>query len=253
MYFSKVLIFVAPALALPSFLDSREEAVKVKPWKAAGEGDSRGPCPMLNTLANHGYLPHSGRNITVKNIGDAIHEATNWSTDFGVVPATSAFAALGGLDVINLEMLINRTIGIERPASLARADDSNKVLPARVQGVMDDSADPKYITTASLGRSRHRLETVSPLTPAQQSPARGEAAFIMMLMVDGEVPSAADKDTDYTKMKAFKEQARVFLSEERLPVKQGWKPSKRVVALADISPISASIAAAQAAEAEAEA
>lgn len=28
----------------------------VKPWKAAGPDDSRGPCPMLNTLANHGYL-----------------------------------------------------------------------------------------------------------------------------------------------------------------------------------------------------
>jgi hypothetical protein len=23
-------------------------------------GDVRGPCPGLNTMANHGYLPHSG-------------------------------------------------------------------------------------------------------------------------------------------------------------------------------------------------
>lgn len=28
----------------------------IKPWKAAGPDDSRSPCPMLNTLANHGYL-----------------------------------------------------------------------------------------------------------------------------------------------------------------------------------------------------
>lgn len=27
-----------------------------RPWKEAGPNDSRGPCPMLNTLANHGYL-----------------------------------------------------------------------------------------------------------------------------------------------------------------------------------------------------
>jgi hypothetical protein len=29
-------------------------------WKAPGETDQRGPCPGLNALANHGYLPHNG-------------------------------------------------------------------------------------------------------------------------------------------------------------------------------------------------
>lgn len=28
----------------------------IRPWQAPGPGDSRSPCPMLNTLANHGYL-----------------------------------------------------------------------------------------------------------------------------------------------------------------------------------------------------
>jgi hypothetical protein len=27
---------------------------------APGSGDKRGPCPGLNALANHGYLPHNG-------------------------------------------------------------------------------------------------------------------------------------------------------------------------------------------------
>lgn len=27
----------------------------------------RGPCPMMNTLANHGFLPRDGRNITKEN------------------------------------------------------------------------------------------------------------------------------------------------------------------------------------------
>ena len=30
------------------------------------EGDSRSPCPMLNAMANHGILPHDGKNITFK-------------------------------------------------------------------------------------------------------------------------------------------------------------------------------------------
>jgi hypothetical protein len=29
-------------------------------WKAPGKDDQRGPCPGLNALANHGYLPHNG-------------------------------------------------------------------------------------------------------------------------------------------------------------------------------------------------
>ena len=37
----------------------------------------RGPCPMLNTLANHAILPHSGMNITqditIKALGDAVN------------------------------------------------------------------------------------------------------------------------------------------------------------------------------------
>jgi hypothetical protein len=39
----------------------------------------RGPCPMLNTLANHKYLPHNGDNITrdiaLSALEDALHFA----------------------------------------------------------------------------------------------------------------------------------------------------------------------------------
>lgn len=32
-------------------------------YEAPGPNDSRSPCPALNTLANHGYLPRDGKNI----------------------------------------------------------------------------------------------------------------------------------------------------------------------------------------------
>ena len=36
-------------------------------WVAPGPNDIRGPCPGLNAMANHGYLPHSGvATITVE-------------------------------------------------------------------------------------------------------------------------------------------------------------------------------------------
>lgn len=49
MLFFATISFAALATALPA-------SVQIQPWIAAGMSDSRGPCPMLNTLANHGYL-----------------------------------------------------------------------------------------------------------------------------------------------------------------------------------------------------
>tara|TARA_R110002060_G_scaffold18230_3_gene25160 strand:+ start:979 stop:1536 length:558 start_codon:yes stop_codon:yes gene_type:complete len=46
------------------------------------KGDLRGPCPGLNALANHGYLPHNG----VGTIGDfiaATNEAYGMALDLG--------------------------------------------------------------------------------------------------------------------------------------------------------------------------
>ncbi|EEB95895.1 hypothetical protein MPER_05065, partial [Moniliophthora perniciosa FA553] len=34
-------------------------------FQAPSETDLRSPCPGLNTLANHGFLPRNGSNITV--------------------------------------------------------------------------------------------------------------------------------------------------------------------------------------------
>jgi hypothetical protein len=34
---------------------------------------------MMNTLANHGFLPHDGRNITRPNLVDALGQALNFN------------------------------------------------------------------------------------------------------------------------------------------------------------------------------
>lgn len=46
---------VTAVAALPTEI-KRADNFTVQQWIAAGAGDSRGPCPMMNTLANHGYL-----------------------------------------------------------------------------------------------------------------------------------------------------------------------------------------------------
>lgn len=41
------------------------------PYQAPGPDDSRGPCPALNALANHGILPRNGRDINLQMARDA--------------------------------------------------------------------------------------------------------------------------------------------------------------------------------------
>ncbi|KAF5352359.1 hypothetical protein D9756_005988 [Leucocoprinus leucothites] len=62
------------------------------PWQPAQEGDMRGPCPGLNTLASHGYLPRNGI-ATPEQIIIAVQEG------FNMEYTTAQIVAYGGLIV----------------------------------------------------------------------------------------------------------------------------------------------------------
>jgi hypothetical protein len=47
--------------AAAAFLDDNE-------FIAPGESDSRGPCPFINVMANHGFINRNGRDVPVFNI-----------------------------------------------------------------------------------------------------------------------------------------------------------------------------------------
>lgn len=52
-FFGSILPFTAFATAACM---ARFPKPHIQPWVPPGPDDSRGPCPMINTLANHGYL-----------------------------------------------------------------------------------------------------------------------------------------------------------------------------------------------------
>ncbi|KAJ7699308.1 Chloroperoxidase, partial [Mycena rosella] len=47
-----------------------------------GPGDSRSPCPALNALANHGVLPHDGRNIKFTELAHVARTSFNFAPTF---------------------------------------------------------------------------------------------------------------------------------------------------------------------------
>ncbi|KAI0909290.1 putative chloroperoxidase [Ustulina deusta] len=215
----------------------------LKPYVKPKSTDSRGPCPMLNTLANHGYLPHDGRNITTQDIGNAIFEATNWSTDFGIFPATAALTNLGVSSIMLSDL--NSTPGGEHPASLTRQDassgDSNTLDTARVLQLLADSKT-NYLTVESVATTRNRLDKSSnpPLTDFELGVAQGEAALMLLLM--------RDTYKGISTIRAPKDRTGVWLLEEKFPTAQGWLPAAEVVQIADLGPISTAIIDSQAAQ-----
>ncbi|RMZ71389.1 sterigmatocystin biosynthesis peroxidase stcC [Pyrenophora seminiperda CCB06] len=83
----------------------------------------RGPCPMLNTLANHGYIPRDGRNMTRDHIVSGLVNGINlesglaavlWQQGLEVNPDPNAVSFT--LDQLNAHNVL------EHDASMTRAD-----------------------------------------------------------------------------------------------------------------------------------
>ncbi|KAF5321470.1 hypothetical protein D9619_000406 [Psilocybe cf. subviscida] len=66
------------------------------PWIAAGPNDIRGPCPGLNTLASHGFLPRNGI-ATPAQIVNAVQQGFNMGNDLAVFVTYAAHLVDGNL------------------------------------------------------------------------------------------------------------------------------------------------------------
>ncbi|KAJ2924549.1 hypothetical protein H1R20_g12538, partial [Candolleomyces eurysporus] len=68
----------------PSFTGTKLVNDADHPWQPLREGDIRGPCPGLNTLASHGYLPRDGV-ATPAQIITATQEGFNFENNAAIV------------------------------------------------------------------------------------------------------------------------------------------------------------------------
>ncbi|KAJ4359702.1 uncharacterized protein N0V89_000258 [Didymosphaeria variabile] len=93
MYLSLSNILAAPFRKTPA-TESRVNIVdEVDYTYIKGNIESRGPCPGLNALANHGYIARDGKNITVAQVDAALKTALHMSP----LAAKSLTGALKGL------------------------------------------------------------------------------------------------------------------------------------------------------------
>lgn len=95
-------------------------------YVAPKAGDSRSACPMLNAMANHGILPHDGKNITFQELNETVRQTFNFAASFCFfVPNFSArflnrSYASDRFDLADLSLHADNAI--EHDASLTRQD-----------------------------------------------------------------------------------------------------------------------------------
>ncbi|CEJ60455.1 hypothetical protein PMG11_09028 [Penicillium brasilianum] len=92
-------------------------------WRPAGPGDVRSPCPMLNALANHGILPHDGKNITQEQTINALKSSINLNEDLAKTQFEAALMTNPNphASTYSLDDLCSHGI-LEHDASLSRQD-----------------------------------------------------------------------------------------------------------------------------------
>ncbi|CAH0033937.1 unnamed protein product [Clonostachys rhizophaga] len=100
-------------------------------WKAPGANDCA-PCPMMNTLANHGYIPRDGRNITKPNIIAGLAMGLNFKEplaslmfDMAIIANPEPNATYFTLDHLNQHNVL------EHDASLRLVITASVLLPPR--------------------------------------------------------------------------------------------------------------------------
>jgi len=224
-------------------------------FQPASPTDLRSACPVVNALANHGYIPRDGRNVSYDEIKTAMSQLGIAST----VRTTLAYGAnlehvdklqmgfwaflanpfayylrpLGlrnhgqldsrGEKCLNLDQL-NRHGAVEHDVSLSRRDfaqgDNHSKQEDLIAKMINAASDGKVLTTEDFAKLRaQRLE--------QQKRDNPELVFgsLQQTMAYGEAAFIQMTfGLGYPKYDVPVDRLKALFDEERLPREEGWKP-----------------------------
>ncbi|ESK90030.1 hypothetical protein Moror_7920 [Moniliophthora roreri MCA 2997] len=193
-------------------------------FQPPSETDVRSPCPGLNALANHGFLPRSGRNITVPAVLKAGLEGFNVHRDLLLLAAKAGLLASDLDDQFSLADIALHG-NIEHDASVSRQDrdlGNNVVFNEEIYTTLANSnPDVDYYNTTSAGLvQKARMEQSRATNPTFRNTIKEfqvrtrESALYLTVMGDPETGMAPKKFVD------------IFFREERLPLEEGWRVNK---------------------------
>jgi len=189
----------------------------------AGHDDLRAPCPALNTLANHGYIPRDGRNLNFIQLVRVQCEVFNMSIPLAASLAFEAVFLCGNGLTVDLRQLRKHN-AIEHDASLSRDDvdltgNSWSVDPKLVAKMIAEYSSPEGLTFKDMARVRVKREKMlanvtKRLDWTHNKIALGEACLTIGIWGLG-------GGDDMTKRVVPISRLRSFFLDEKLP--DGWQ------------------------------
>lgn len=199
-------------------------------WRAPTETDLRSPCPMVNAVANHGYLPRDGLNISLADLIVAFTDAVNLDPAATTLVGQKALTT-GNNVTFDLDML-NQPGVIEHDGSLSRNDfylgdnhSFNQTIWNSVASHFNQSTIS--IETAAAAR-KARLQAAAAANPHFSLPAAGaQFSFIETALYLSVFGSVQDGN-------AVTEWVKVLFEQERLPFREGFTRSETVITAAGI-------------------
>ncbi|KAL6236530.1 hypothetical protein BDW75DRAFT_250069 [Aspergillus navahoensis] len=206
-------------------------------WIGPGAGDYRGPCPMMNTLANHNFLPHDGRNITRDKLINALGEALNFNAslaslmfDMAIVVNPEPNATWFTLDQLNQHNVL------EHDASLSRTDaffGNNHAFNASIFAETTHYWTNTTLTPLMLANSKIARQITSRAFNPTYTFTESTENFSL-----GEVAAPIVAFGDLSKGTVERELVEYFFQHERFPTHLGWETRNQVVQLEDIMKLS---------------
>ncbi|ORY56325.1 Chloroperoxidase [Pseudomassariella vexata] len=210
-------------------------------WEPAGADDLRGPCPMMNTLANHGFLPHDGRNITKEIAVYALNTALNFNTSLASIMWEQAVIANpeSNATFFTLDHL-NRHNVLEHDASMSRTDAffgnnhvfNQTIFKTTTSHWTGDVLDANMLANGKLFR-QVESRSFNPnytFTATTEQFSIGEMAAPIIVFGDIEA-GTVDRDL-----------VLYFFENERLPTELGWTKKVDTIDLEDAAKASELIA-----------
>ncbi|PWY91289.1 Cloroperoxidase [Aspergillus sclerotioniger CBS 115572] len=197
------------------------------PWSAPGPDDVRGPCPMLNTLANHGFLPHDGKDITEDRIVAVLNNSLNIAEDLSQFLFKEALTTNPDPNATTFSLSdLSRHNILEHDASLSRQDfyfgdnhDFNQTVFDETRSYwIAPLIDFNAAAHARLARVNTSMATNPTYTESETGHAfsYGESAAYMIVFAEGS-ETANRSWVEY------------FFEHERLPQQLGWtKPQESI-------------------------
>ncbi|KAJ7807831.1 Cloroperoxidase, partial [Mycena olivaceomarginata] len=184
--------------------------------------DLRGPCPALNALANHGYLPRNGQNITIRSVLQASQDVYN--IDPAVLTGVAKLGLLTSNEPDSFTLNDLKLHGtIEFDASLSRGDfalgDNTRFNETIFSTLANSNPGVDYYDVPSAGQvqfarlAESEVSRTNPnLTNTDKEIGFRSFTFALTLAVFGNVTTGI----------APKNFVQIWFREERLPFAEGW-------------------------------